>query len=95
MLKKGFIYYLLSSLFIALLFLFYIQGNNITSQIDTCGWIFFVTSCIGHAAILVLALFLVFYVPWALLRLKKLSAALFVTAVSLLAMLVFVNMQVF
>lgn len=93
--QKGFIYYLLASLFIGLLFMFYIQGDIVAQQIDGWGWLFFLTSCLSHATILVLALYLVFFLPWVLMRLKRLAAILFVTAVSLLGILSFVNMQVY
>ena len=94
-LKKGFVYYLLASLWAGILFLFYIVGDAITESMDLLGWVFYITSCISHAALLVLVLFLVFYLPWALLRLRKLAAVLFVTTVSLVSMLSFVNMQVY
>ena len=95
MYKKGFIYYLLASLFIGLLFMFYIQGDTVAQQIDGWGWLFYLTSCLSHAALLVLALYLVFFLPWVLMRLKRLAAILFVSSVSLLGILSFVNMQVY
>lgn len=94
-LRKGFIYYLLSSLFIGVLFLCYMKGDTVMERIDLWGWLFFVTSCLSHAALLVLALFLIFYLPWALLRLRRVATGLFVTSVVLLAMVVFLNMQVY
>lgn len=93
--KTGFIYYLLASLFIGLLFSAYIIGDTVASQIDGWGWLFFLTSCLSHAALLVLALYLVAFLPWTLLRLRRLAATLFVVSVSVLGMLGFVNMQVY
>jgi membrane-anchored protein YejM (alkaline phosphatase superfamily) len=93
--KKGFIYYLLASLFVGLLFVCYITGDAVTEQVDGWGWLFFLTSCLSHAALLVLALYLVFFLPWALLRLRRVAVTLFVTAVSLLGAVSFVNMQVY
>lgn len=93
--KKGFLYLLLASLLVSILFACYIWGDTVIPQMDAIGWLFFATSCLSHATILVLALFLVFYLPWQLLRLPKVAATLFVSSVSLLAMMTFVNMQVY
>ena len=95
LLKQGFLYFLLSTLFLGILLMCYIPGDAIVPVMDVGGWLFFVTSCLSHAAIVVLALALVFYLPWALLQLKRLAASLFVGAVSIMAMLAFVNMQVY
>lgn len=93
--RKGFLYYLFASLLVGILFFCYIVGDAVMESLDFAGWLFFLTSCLSHAAILVLALFLVFYLPWALLRLPRLASTLFVTSVSLLSMVTFVNMQVY
>ena len=95
LLKKGFIYYLLSSLFIGILFMLYIYSDPVTEQVDGWGWLFYVTSCLSHAALLVLALFIVFFLPWALMRLKRLAVGLFVFSVSFLGIITVINMQVY
>ena len=94
-LKTGFLYYMLTSLLVGIIFFCYILGDTLVDSMDGFGWLFFATSCVSHAALLLLALFLVFYLPWALLRLRRLSAVLLVTTVSLVAMTAFVNMQVY
>ena len=95
LIKQGFIYYVLATILGGLLLLFYIQGDSVASSLDATGWLFFITSCFSHAAILLLALWLVFFLPWALLKLRRLAIALFVTATSLLMMTGFINMQVY
>ena len=95
LIKQGFIYYLLATIFGGLLLMFYIQGDSVVASMDAAGWLFFVTSCLSHAAILLLALWLVFFLPWALLKLRRLAATLLITATSLLMMVGFVNMQVY
>ena len=75
--------------------MFYIQGDSIISRIDGWGWLFFITSCLSHAALLVLALFLVFFLPWVLLRQIKLATILFISSVSMLASVCVLNMQVY
>ena len=93
--KQGFIYYLLATIFGGLLLMFYIQGDSVVEAMDATGWLFFLTSCLSHATILLLALWLVFFLPWALLKLRRLAATLLITATSLLMMVGFVNMQVY
>ncbi len=93
--KKGLIYYALASLFIASIFLFYIQGDSIVGRIDGWGWLFFMSSCVSHSALLVLPLFLVFYLPLVLFQKQKMAASFFIGMVSMLAALAFVNMQVY
>ena len=95
LIKQGFIYYLLATIFGGLLLMFYIQGDSVVASMDAAGWLFFVTSCLSHATILLLALWLVFFLPWALLKLRKVAATILITATSLLLMVGFVNMQVY
>ncbi len=94
-LKKGFLYYSFSVLLVGIVFLSYIWGDVLASSLDFMGWLFYVTSCFSHAALLVLALFLLFFLPWHLLRLRRLAATLFVGSVSLLTVAAFINMQVY
>ena len=93
--KTAVIYHFLSSLFLGILFLCYAWGDTIVQSMDFVGWVFFVTSCYSHAALLELALLLVLYLPFRLLRLPRLAASLFVGGTSLLAMVSIVNMQVY
>jgi hypothetical protein len=93
--KTGFLYYVFATLLLAVIFGSYIIGDSLVPSMDFMGWLFFLTSCLAHAALLVLVLFLVFYLPWALLRLQRLAAVLFVSTTSLLSMVSFVNMQVY
>ena len=95
LIKQGFIYYLLATIFGGLLLMFYIQGDSVVETMDATGWLFFLTSCVSHATILLLALWLVFFLPWALLKLRRLAATLLITTTSLLMMVGFVNMQVY
>ena len=75
--------------------MFYIKGDVIVPMLDLSGWIFFVTSCISHSAILLLALWLIFFLPLALLKKERWAVGLFVGAVSILATMAFINMQVY
>ena len=91
LIRKGFFFYVLSTFLVALLLMFYMQGDPVSSSMDALGWVFFTTSCVGHAAVVLLA----FFLPWALLGWRRVAAVLSVSSVSLLTMLAFVNMQVY
>ena len=93
--RKGFCYYLLATLLLAVLFFCYVLGDNVAAQLDAYGWAFFVTSCVGHAALVMMAVWMLCFLPWALLRWRRVAACLLVGGTSLLCMLTFVNMQVY
>ena len=94
-LKQGFLYYLFATLLVGGLLMFYIKGDTVCDSMDAVGWVFYLTSCLSHTAIVMLLLWLVLYLPWALLRLHRLAATLLVTGTTLLTALAFVNMQVY
>lgn len=94
-LKTGFLYYFFATALLGIIFLLYIWGDMVTQSLDLAGWIFFITSCFSHAGLLVLALLLVFFLPFQLMRLPRVAASLFVGSVSLLTMVSFINMQVY
>ncbi|UPS44773.1 sulfatase-like hydrolase/transferase [Prevotella sp. E15-22] len=94
-LKKGFTYYVLATIFTSLILMSYIKDDVIVPMLDLSGWLFFITSCISHAAILLLALWLIFFLPLALLKKERWAVGLFIGAVSVLATMAFINMQVY
>lgn len=95
LIEKGIWYYLWATLLTALLMMIYIWGDPAVEAMDFWGWFYFLTSCIGHAAVLMLPLWLVFFLPWALLKYKRPAIGLLVGSTALLAMLLFINMQVY
>ena len=94
-LKKGFTYYVLATIFTSLILMSYIKDDVIVPMLDLSGWLFLITSCISHAAILLLALWLIFFLPLALLKKERWAVGLFIGAVSVLATMAFINMQVY
>lgn len=95
MMKKGFLYYLMATLLMATLLMSYMIGSTAVQVMDLTGWLFFFLSCVTHAATLMLAVWLVAFLPWALLRQDRLAATLLTTLTGVLGMLLFVNMQVY
>ena len=91
---KGVIYYFLSTLLLALTFFCYIIGSTILPVMDVMGWLFFVLSCLSHAAIIML-LPLAGYALLARLRQPWVAGVWFVMSVSLLLVLTMLNLQVY
>ncbi len=94
-LKRAFIYSLMAILLLGLLLIFYIIDDPVIDSMDALGWVFFLTSCVGHAMVVVLIFFLLFFIPWALLRWRKFAGCLLVSSITLLMSVAFVNMQVY
>ena len=93
--KQGFLYYLFATLTGGLLLMFYMVGDPVAQSMDATGWIFFLTSCLSHASIVMLPVWLVLFLPFTLLHMRRAAATLLVTGTSLLTILAFVNMQVY
>ena len=65
--RVGFIYFLLSTLLLAVVFFCYILRSASLSFMDVGGWIYFVSSCLSHAALFAALPYLLFFLPSALL----------------------------
>lgn len=93
--KKGFVYYLLATILMAVLMMCYIVDSTALSVMDAAGWLFFLLSCFSHASILMLIIWLMAFVPFQLLGLRRMATVLTMALTSLLGMALLVNMQVF
>lgn len=93
--RRLLLYYLTAVLYIALLFCLFIKGDTTLQVMDATGWIFFVASCFGHAAMLLLALLLPALLMSRWHRTRSLAPVVLVGGTALLAMLVTIDMQVY
>ena len=66
-LRTGFIYLLLSTVLLAIVFFSYILRSASLDFMDIGGWLYFVCSCLSHAALFAAIPFLLLYLPAALL----------------------------
>ncbi|MBR1395820.1 MAG: DUF3413 domain-containing protein [Prevotella sp.] len=66
-LRIGFIYFLLCTLLLAMVLFSYILRSPSLSFMDVGGWIYFVCSCLSHAALFAALPFLLLYLPAALI----------------------------
>lgn len=93
-LKEGFVYYCLLTSCITMMFIWYILNSQILDVMDFMGWVFYITSCVSHAA----CLSLIIYVLYAAIAITSLSKVAKVT-MSLLStfgiILCYINQQVY
>ena len=93
--SRAFSYYILSTLFLAILLFIYIFFDATYQIMDFSGWLYFITSCLSHSALITTALFLAFFIPEYFLGRKKTAQILIITSVCLIAVLCLINLQVF
>jgi len=79
--------YGLATLLLAVLFASYMAGSQVSMLMDTTGWVFFLTSCLTHAAVLMLVPLLVVGVP---LTLCKVSARVSGSVIAVLHAFLFI-----
>lgn len=68
---SGFAFAVLTTLLLGLLFFSYILGGGDSSFMDTKGWIYLFTSSLFHAGLIILAPYVVLFIPLTLLGMKK------------------------
>ena len=93
-LKKGFVFYALSTIATALLMVGFIDGTSIAELMDVEGWVFFIASCISHASQLMLVPYALFVVLLAL-QLPRVATITQTTAATLIFILLLLDSQVY
>ena len=96
LMKKGFIYYLLSTIVVAIQFSLYLITSSQTSCMDIGGWFFFFGACLAHAALFTLIPYLFLFMPLALF-IRKSNLAIFIICVVMVLLETFclINAKVF
>ena len=69
-------------------------GDSTAAAFDLIGWTYYCLSCLCHAAVVALVLWILVLPLW-LLRLRRVAATLLVGLVSIVAVVIFINMQVY
>lgn len=93
-LKRGFLFYALSAVLLAVQFGCYMVYSPVLGMMDMEGWAFFVTSCVSHASQLALVPFVAGLLLCAV-GLRRVGADVHVALVAVLSVLAYVNMQVY
>lgn len=88
-------YFTAATALFAVQLMLYMKGSSVAEMMDFGGWLFFVTSCVSHAACLAMVPFLVLFTPFGLFGRYRIGGGLMAVGVSLLSVLIFINMQVY
>ena len=92
--KQGFLFYAFSTLLIALQFGLYITDSSILEMMDLEGWLFFITSCISHAAMFALIPYLLSLI-FTFCRCTKTARIVQIVGIVLLCIINYLNSQVY
>ena len=92
--KQGFLFYAFSTLLIALQFGLYITDSSILGLMDLEGWLFFITSCISHAAMFALIPYLLSLI-FTFCRCTKTARIVQIVGIVLLCIINYLNSQVY
>ena len=92
--KQGFLFFAFSTLLIALQFGLYITDSSILGLMDLEGWLFFITSCISHAAMFALIPYLLSLI-FTFCRCTKTARIVQIVGIILLCIINYLNSQVY
>lgn len=88
--KQGFLFFAFSTLLIALQFGLYITDSSILELMDLEGWLFFITSCISHAAMFALIPYLLSLI-FTFCRCTKTARIVQIVGIVLLCIINYIN----
>lgn len=94
MIKKGYYFFIFTTVVIVLQFLKYIFDSQILGVMDFMGWTFYFTSSVSHAACIALFSFIA-YMIFCVIRLPRVAAVTSIVVSILLSCLILVNEQVY
>lgn len=92
--KQGCLFYAFSTLLITLQFGLYITDSSILEMMDLGGWLFFITSCISHAAMFALIPYLLSLI-FTFCRCTKTARIVQIVGIILLCIINYLNSQVY
>lgn len=92
--KQGCLFYAFSTLLITLQFGLYITDSSILEMMDLEGWLFFITSCISHAAMFALIPYLLSLI-FTFCRCTKTARIVQIVGIVLLCIINYLNSQVY
>lgn len=95
-LLSGLLFAMLMSALLGILFFSYLPGSGDISFMDFGGWVYYLLSSLMHASFFILPIFLVVYLPLALLGVpRKVNAPLLCTLYTLVVLAAVINRYVF
>lgn len=93
--KQGFIYYVATSLIIAVQFFLYITKSSIASSMDSTGWLFYCTACLSHAMLVALIPFLMSMLVSVISKKETATSITHISLASFLNIIIYINSYVF
>lgn len=93
--RAGFLYFAMTTALFVIQLMTYMKGSPLAQTLDAGGWLFFITSCISHGAMLAAIPFLLLFMPFCAARRPNTGGVLMTAGVSLLSLLIFIDMQVY
>lgn len=93
--RAGFLYFAMATALFVIQLMTYMKGSPLAQTLDAGGWLFFITSCISHGAMLAAIPFLLLFMPFCAARRPNTGGVLMTVGVSLLSLLIFIDMQVY
>ena len=94
-LKRGFVFYIFTAIFVAGQFLSYMIGSPMAENMDCLGWAFYITAAISHAAIFAAVPYLLFALTLAATKNEKIAAGVHVFFATFLNALLYVSGNIF
>ena len=94
-LSEGFIFYAISTLTIAIQFLFYLIHSPRLAMMDVGGWMFYITAACSHAALWALIPYIVSLIVAITVRRHQAGAITHIILVSLLNILAYIDGSVY
>ncbi|MBQ9641032.1 MAG: DUF3413 domain-containing protein [Bacteroidaceae bacterium] len=93
-LRAGFAYFVLLTAMLTLLFVWYLLGSQVLEVMDFMGWVFYLTSCISHAACFALIPYLL-YTLFIIIGVPRLARTLMSILATVLLIVGYINEQVY
>ena len=94
-LKRGFVFYIFTAIFVAGQFLSYMIGSPMADSMDGLGWAFYVTAAVSHAAIFAAVPYLLFVLTLLATKNEKIAGGVHVFFATFLNAVLYVSGNIF
>lgn len=92
--KKGIAFYFVSTIILSIQLFYFIVGSSVSTYMDFSGWLFYIASCLSHAATISL-IPLILFVLLKICRLGKPATGIFILTSATLSTIAYIDMIVY
>ena len=92
--KKGIAFYFVSTIILSIQLFYFIVGSSVSTYMDFSGWLFYIASCLSHAATISL-IPLILFVLLKICRLDKPATGVFILTSATLSTIAYIDMIVY